>query len=172
MPRFRVEVWGAALEAVGIHADRTGSLRGDLADAFLRARTARQLEDPAANDVLDQLAGRYRLALVTNGAPDVQHAKLAGTDLARRFEAIVVSADLGLGKPDPAPVRAALARLGVAAAQAAMVGDSRDRDVAAARAAGVYSVWLDRDGAEGHGPAPDARITSLRELPALLGAFR
>lgn len=157
VPRFRVEVWELALEAIGIHADRTGPLPRELADAFVRARTAGQLEDPAAADVLDELAARYRLALVTNGASDVQHAKLGGTDLARWFEAIVVSADLGLGKPDPAPVRVALAALGVAAADAAMVGDSRERDIAAARAAGVYSVWLDRDGSDPGGPAPDAR---------------
>lgn len=174
-PGFRVEVWEAALRDVGI---RSEALARELAEAFVRARTAGQLEDPAAAEVLDLLRGRYRLALVTNGAPDVQRAKLAGTDLARRFEVVVISGELGMGKPRPEPVLAALAALGVAAGDAVMVGDSLERDVVAARAAGVYAVWLDHEtpGTSGSlaseaGTRPDARITSLRELPALLGGL-
>lgn len=191
-PRFRVEVWDAALRDVGI---RSEALARDLAEAFVRARTAGQLEDPVAAEVLDLLRGRYRLALVTNGAPDVQRAKLAGTDLARRFEVIVISGELGVGKPRPEPVLAALTALGVAAGDAVMVGDSLARDIVAARAAGVYAVWLDRGSLDLSGPlasevgeareasrvraregfarpsGPDARITSLRELPALLDAL-
>jgi len=174
-PGFRVEVWDAALRGVGI---RSEALARELAEAFVRARTTRQLEDPAATEVLDLLRGRYRLALVTNGAPDVQRAKLAGTDLARRFDAIVVSSEVGAGKPDPRPIHAALAALEVRPEEAVMVGDSLERDIVAARAAGVYAVWLDREtpGTSGSlaseaGMRPDARIMGLRELPALLGAL-
>lgn len=195
VPRFRLEVWRAALGAVGVSTDAAGPLARDLAEAFVRARTAEQLEDPAAGEVLEILAARYRLALVTNGAPDVQRAKLEGTMLTRWFAAVVISGDLGVGKPDPAPVRAALAALEVRPAEAVMVGDSLERDVAAARAAGVYAVWLDRGSLDPSGPLASevgeageagrvraregfarpsgqvARITSLRELPALLAAL-
>lgn len=176
-PGFRVQVWTAALDGLGIGRDAAGSLPRELAHAFVRARTAGQLVDPAGAEVLELLGARYRLALVTNGAPQVQRAKLAGTALASRFAAIVVSGDLGVGKPDPAPVRAALQALGVAPEEAAMVGDSRARDVAAARAAGAYAIWLDRGTKEGAArsrerqPRPDARISDLRELPALLGGL-
>ncbi len=190
-PRFRLEVWSAALGAVGIGSDEAVPLARDLADAFVRARTAEQLEDPAAGEVLETLGARYRLALVTNGAPDVQRAKLAGTALAHWFEVVVISGELGAGKPDPAPVLAALAALDVRPDEAVMVGDSLERDGAAARAAGVYAVWLDRDsrhlaskaGKAGEasrvrgrkglaGPSGEcARITSLRDLPALLAAL-
>lgn len=169
-PGFRVQVWSAALHSLQVEPRTAGPLAGELAGAFVRARTAGQLEDPAAAEVLGALATRYRLALVTNGAPDVQRAKLAGTHLSSLFAAVVISGDLGVGKPDPAPVRAALKALGVAPEEAAMVGDSRGRDIAAARAAGVYAILLERALGD-DGPEPDARVSGLRELPALLDAL-
>ncbi len=170
-PGFRLRVWSAALQGLRVDPEAAGLLAPRLADAFILARTAGQLEDPAAAEVVAALGAGYRLALVTNGAPDVQRAKLAGTSLATRFSAIVISGDLGVGKPDPAPVRAALQALGVAPEEAAMVGDSSARDVAAARAAGVYAILLERGALGDDGPRPDARISGLRELPALLDAL-
>ena len=47
-----------------------------------------------------------------------------------------------------------------------MVGDSLDRDVEGARAAGLRAVWINRTGQ----PRPDGvtAITTLAELPAVL----
>ena len=184
-PGYRQAVWRGALGRCSVTGPvRAAGLAGELAAAFVRARLADEPLDRDAEAVLDELGARHRLALVTNGAPAIQRAKLALTDLARRFEAIVVSGEVGAGKPNPRVVRIALERLGVGPHQAVMVGDSLERDVAAARAAGVYAIWLDRgtSGApaglasgsappSGPGPQPDARITTLRELPALLAAL-
>jgi putative hydrolase of the HAD superfamily len=51
-----------------------------------------------------------------------------------------------------------------------IVGDSLEKDVAGAHAAGLRCVWLDRAGAD-RDPActPDAEIRTLADLPALLG---
>ena len=65
---------------------------------------------------LDELAGEYALALVTNGASCLQREKLAASGLAERFDAVVVSGELGIGKPDPAIFAHALAALGAQAA--------------------------------------------------------
>ena len=200
-PRYRQAVWSGALARCGV--SETG-LAAELDGAFERARRASEPVDPDAEAILEELGTRHLLAIVTNGAPEIQRAKLALTDLGRHFEAIVVSGEVGAGKPDPAPLLAALDALAVRSDEAVMVGDSLDRDVAAARAAGVYAVWLDRGsldpagsvasgggagvgapGADRRGEAsrvraregsarpsgPDARITSLRELPALLDAL-
>lgn len=166
--RFRQEVWASALARCGIVGRH---LVPQVAQAFVDARRAGQLADPDAAGVLATLAARYRLAIVTNGASRVQREKLAGSGFAERFGAVAVSGEVGHGKPEPHVVRAALAGLGVGPADAVMVGDSVERDVAAARAAGVYAVWLDRGGIDADEPVPDARLTSLRELPALLDAL-
>lgn len=95
-------------------------------------------------DVLDHWRARMPLALVTNGASRLQRAKLAVTQLAACFDAVIVSEEVGVGKPDPAPFRAALAALGLTASEVVMVGNDIDRDVAGAHAAGIRPVLIDR----------------------------
>jgi FMN phosphatase YigB (HAD superfamily) len=82
----------------------------------------------------------------------------------RRF-----SYDCGTRKPSPALLRAALNDLEVGREAAIMVGDRRDRDIAAGRAAGLQTVWI-----RGHfdeGPLADHEIGSLEELPDLLQSW-
>jgi putative hydrolase of the HAD superfamily len=55
---------------------------------------------------------------------------------------VVVSGDEGISKPDPRILHIALARLGVAAADAVMVGDSWAADITGAARAGIRAVWF------------------------------
>ena len=113
---------------------------------------------------LDALAG-HPMAVVTNGAACLQREKLAASGLADRFGAVVVSGEVGVGKPDAAVFRVALERLG--ADEAVMIGDSLDRDIDGALAAGLGAVWINRFGTRG-GRDGVPEIASLAELPALL----
>jgi len=133
------------------------------------ARNARNLVYPDVVPTLLALARDHGLALVSNGAPDIQRAKRAASGLAPHFAAVIVSGELGAGKPDPRPFRAALAALGVAAGRAVMVGDSPERDVVGARDAGLRAILLDRAGRRSPaGRDGVATIGSLRELLALV----
>jgi nicotinate-nucleotide--dimethylbenzimidazole phosphoribosyltransferase len=101
---------------------------------------------PGVRDTLRSLADRVRLAAVTNTSvmrSDDVRGLLAAVGLADCFEVIITSVDVGAAKPDPAPVRAALAQLRVAAGRALLVGD-RESDRDAARSAGVHFVGTDR----------------------------
>jgi putative hydrolase of the HAD superfamily len=169
VPGFRRDVWRGALASVGVS---DGPLSAELGATYAAARRAHQPVDPEAERVLDDLARDHRLALVTNGAPDVQREKLAGTTLARHFGAIIVSAELGVAKPDARIFRAALDAIGGRPADAAMVGDSLTRDVAGARNAGLRSIWIDRglEPARPDDPVPDARIRALSEVRSVLDA--
>jgi ribonucleotide monophosphatase NagD (HAD superfamily) len=95
-------------------------------------------------------------------------AFLAGLEKAARTEAEVT------GKPSPAFFEAALARLGVEADEALMVGDDIESDVLAAQRAGLTGVLV-KTGKylpETHRSAsgrPDHVIDSFADLPALLG---
>lgn len=168
VPGFRREVWRSALEAVG---EREGVLADELDATYREARRARQLVDPEAEAVLDDLTRDYLLALVTNGAPDVQREKLAGTTLGSRFSAIVISAEVGVGKPDPRIFRIALDELGTE--DAVVIGDSLARDVAGAHRAGLRAIWIDRglDPAKPDDVVPDASIRALSEIRSVLGAM-
>jgi putative hydrolase of the HAD superfamily len=167
-PEYRAEAWRLALGDQGVE-DR--ELAVELGRRFGEERRARHEVFDDAAEALALLRDRYALALVTNGAACLQREKLAASGLEGHFSAVVVSADVGAAKPDPAVFRQALAELGVDAARAVMVGDSLAKDVDGARAAGLGAIWLNRDGA----PSPErpslSQITSLAELPAALEAL-
>jgi putative hydrolase of the HAD superfamily len=119
---------------------------------------------PEVPGVLARLrADGARLAIVSNWDVSLYDV-LERTGLRRLVDAVAISAELGVAKPDPAIFRAALERLGVDAAGAVHVGDSLEHDVAGARAAGLEAVLVVRDGA----PARDGvrTVASLSELIA------
>lgn len=83
------------------------------------------------------------------------------------FDVRAISGVEGLEKPDPAIFELAIERAGTTAARSVYVGDNPELDVAPAEAVGMHAVLIDR---RGHHPgAAGARITSMDELPALLG---
>ncbi|WP_157850089.1 MULTISPECIES: HAD family hydrolase [Kitasatospora] len=124
-----------------------------------------------ALDALERLPSPPRLAVLTNGDPGQQRAKLARFGLLERFEAVLTPTELGAAKP--AAYAAACRLLGTTPDRAANVGDMLPSDVTAATAAGLTGIWLDRgiDFVTG-GPSPTAdaavlRIEKLTELTEL-----
>jgi putative hydrolase of the HAD superfamily len=124
---------------------------------------------PGHDALLAALGERYRLGLVSNfDHPPTAQAVLARHGIHRHFAATVISADFGRRKPHPAIFTEALARLGVAPAEALYVGDTHAEDVVGARAAGMDVAWLaPPDAADGE-PPPTHRIAGLVELADLL----
>ena len=83
----------------------------------------------------------WRLACLTNKPLAFAQMLLARKDLAGHFEAVFGGDSFARKKPDPLPVRQTCAHLGVAPAQALMVGDSSN-DAQAADAAGCPLVLV------------------------------
>lgn len=81
--------------------------------------------------------------VITNGAPRLQRAKIGAARLDGRVDAILVSGEIGMAKPDPSIFLRGLAIAGVRAQDAAMIGDHPVLDVAAARALGIRA-WMRR----------------------------
>jgi putative hydrolase of the HAD superfamily len=125
------------------------------------------------DDVLPTLAAlamaepSVALGVVTNGEGEPQRAKLAAIGLGERFQAVVVSGEEGVAKPQAAIFALACERLGVKQEQTVHVGDRLDLDAEAAAGAGLRGIWLDRLGTA-CGPAHVVRISTLHELPSLL----
>ena len=132
-----------------------------------------ELFDGAA-EVLDALADVAELALVTNGIAEVQRAKITRLGLAQWFDAISISGELGVAKPDPAIFDHALSLCTsttlTSRRSALMVGDSIDSDIRGAARAGLSSCWLRLDAAA---VAPgdvaiDHQIDQLKELTPIV----
>jgi HAD superfamily hydrolase (TIGR01509 family) len=142
------------------------------ADALWRRfyRGERPALQPGARLVLERLARRYRLGLVTSGSAWRVRAQLRHFALSRLFAARVFGDDAPRRKPHPAPLRLALRRIGCEPSACIYVGDAPE-DVAMARRAGVTVV-----GVIGHSPVParlrgarpDALIARIAALPGLL----
>jgi putative hydrolase of the HAD superfamily len=126
--------------------------------AAFRAHDAGTLECyPGAIDALRTLRSFVPVALVTDGDPGIQQGKIAALGLDDAFDAIVCSDELGreLRKPHPAPFRVAVEALGLDARDCVMIGDRPDKDVAGARAAGLYGTVRVRTGEYRDAPSRD-----------------
>jgi putative hydrolase of the HAD superfamily len=107
-----------------------------------------------------------RLAIVSNCSCQAG-AIVRSLGLDRAVDAVVLSCDVGVRKPDPAILRIALERVRTPPARALLV-DDQPGNLDAARALGLRTALITRDGQQR--AAPDhPRITSLRELEALFG---
>ena len=105
---------------------------------------ARRALDGAA-DLLIALRPHARIGIVTNNLLDEQRDKLDYCGLAPLVDTLIASEDVGVSKPDRGIFDIALDRLGVAAGDAVMVGDSWANDVAGAVHAGIRAIWFNPD---------------------------
>ncbi len=124
---------------------------------------------PDADRVLRTLKERgYRLGIIAN-QPAGSEARLRRFGLLPYFEVIAASAEEGVAKPDPEIFLRAISRAGCAPADAVMIGDRTDNDVAPAKALGMRTVLI-RQGYAGYhvvrgaGEEPDATVDTLLQL--------
>jgi putative hydrolase of the HAD superfamily len=159
-PAYRRDTWRLALADHGVDDP---ALAEELGERFGVERRALHGAFPDSEAALAGLHDRYALALVTNGATCLQREKLERSGLAGHFDAVVVSGEVGVGKPDPTVFRHALSLLG--ATDAVMIGDTVERDVDGALAAGLRAVWINRAGL----PRPPGRddLVEISDLAAL-----
>ena len=129
-------------------------------------------------DGMFELLGRLRgggrkLALVTNGVPALQNAKIGRAGIRPCFDVVLVSGELGIHKPDPRIFRLALRRLGIRAENAAFVGDHLINDIGGAQNAGIPGIWANFYSNRNESRVrPAAEIRSAPELEKLLDGMR
>ncbi|MGH7863884.1 MAG: HAD family hydrolase [Candidatus Binataceae bacterium] len=167
VPSYRRDAWARALDDVGI-ADAALAL--ELAEMFARERHARHVVYPDALDALETLVQKYPLAIVTNGASEIQREKIARCGLERFFRRVLISAEVGVGKPDRGIFDLALAALAVQARATVMVGDNLSRDVRGAKSAGLATIWVNRSSGLQPDVAnqPDAEVSDLVDLDRIV----
>jgi len=168
-PEYRLIVWSRSLAAHGID---DAELAGRLAAQFPVERRKHHLPYAEVTDVLERLKPHYRFALLTNGAVKLQNEKLDLSGLRRYFEAVTVSGEFAIGKPDPEIFRIVLKRMDLEAQSVVMVGDSLRSDIAGAHNAGIVSIWVNRyhRSLQDYKP-PDFEIRDLTELEGILGSI-
>jgi putative hydrolase of the HAD superfamily len=124
---------------------------------------------PGVVELLDRLAARFRLAVITN----THDAKLVPRHLeamgaADSFEAVFTSVEFGFRKPHAAIFDHAVDTLGVSATECLYVGDDPVADYQGATAAGLRALLIDPHGDSG-APAL-ARLASILDLESHLAS--
>ena len=164
---------GMALRKLGIWDE---ALVNRLADEFSHRRETSAQIFPETVSVLTLLRERgFQLAMITNGAGDMQRAKLDRFALEPYFDCIIIEGEFGVGKPEPDGFRYILHTLSATAAEAWMVGNDLQHDIAPCGPLGIFSVWVDTagNGVPANSPVkPDRVIKDIAELPGLLEQAR
>lgn len=104
------------------------------------------------------------VAILTNGDDEQQSAKVDRVGLTSEIDVLIASSVLPEGKPAPRAFLGAMDFLGMRPDQALMVGDSLERDVRGALAAGLDAVLLDR-----HDQSSEVGVARITTLDALFG---
>jgi FMN phosphatase YigB (HAD superfamily) len=130
---------------------------------------------PDAAPALRALRERGAILVVVSNWDCSLPEVLASARLLELVDAVLPSAVVGADKPDAAVFEAGLAAAGCAPAETLFAGDSVERDLEGARAAGMRAVLVRRESpgetggrAEPDAPADATVIRELGELAALL----
>lgn len=117
---------------------------------------------PTVGEALIGLRGLgFRLGVVSNCTSDVR-GMLHDSGLADHFDAVVLSAEVGLMKPNPEIFRLTMSRLGVSTGY--YVGDGDDGELAGARSAGLVDILLDL----GEGRSGSHRIRRIEDVSEIV----
>lgn len=133
----------------------------ELAAAYVRRELAATRVSAQATRLVAAVTARHPTGILTNGDGPMQRAKLDRHGLDELVDAIIVSNELGVRKPDPAIFAAAKRRL--PADTYVYVGDTVDEDVRPADEQGFATVHI------GTGEATaDVTAGSIEDLAAVL----
>lgn len=119
-----------------------------------------------AKEVLEELQGRVRLYLVTNGAAATQKKRIEKSGAGVYFEDIFISEELGCHKPQADFFSNVFARIpDFRKEETVIVGDSLTSDIVGGIQSGIKTVWYNwKKEKNGVKLSPDFEITNLREL--------
>jgi putative hydrolase of the HAD superfamily len=136
--REKSEVYATVARERGL----TTALERELTADFLIRYQGLCQPFPDAVSTLTELKRRgLKTGVITNGRQSIQDAKIDALAIRSLLDTVSISEAEGLRKPDRCIFERAAARLGVAPADCAFVGDHPKVDVAGARAVELFAVW-------------------------------
>jgi putative hydrolase of the HAD superfamily len=131
---------------------------------------------PGVHETLRQLrADGYRLAIISNASDDGNVQRLIdNANLRGYFDPIIVSAAVGIRKPNPRIFDWALKPWGLQPDECVMIGDTLGADILGAQLAGLRHIWLTAQADHAANRAqrgnilPEAEAAALADVPALV----
>ena len=135
-----------------------------LLDEFHRLFTNHAVPVEGSQALAQRLrAAGILLGIVTNGTSGMQRATITRCGFETFFDAVLISEEEGVRKPDSELFRRALVRLGANANESIFVGDNPEADIAAAKAAGLRAYWR-KTKHYSEAPQADLIFSTMEEL--------
>ena len=111
--------------------------------AYLEVYPKSMTLDPETRQLLIDMKGRgIPLGIVTNGSSESQRGKVISTGLDDLVDAVVISGDLNIHKPDRRIFERALAMIDADPSTTLFVGDNPDADILGAKGLGMQTAWI------------------------------
>ena len=131
---------------------------------------------PHLHETLQQLAAAgLKLAIISNASDNANVQRLIDTaNLRRYFDPIIVSAAVGMRKPNPKIFELVLNRWQLPPAACVMVGDRLGADILGAQMAHLHNIWLTTQAEHPANRAhrdtiiPEATAVTLAEVPEVI----
>lgn len=148
-------------------------VRKALDSLFAVTQTNWVLEEDAQSTLKKLEKDGYRMGLISNAGDDQDvHQLVRRFEISQYFDFILTSAACSYRKPHTRIFELAIANWYFLPSETVMVGDNLDADIRGAKSAGLYGVWISRRAGQSSEDQPrvqpDATISALSELPALL----
>jgi 2-haloacid dehalogenase len=131
------------------------------------------LEHPfmeGAPELLEQLFGKYKMYIASNGIAIVQDRRISDTGISKYFDGIFISERIGYNKPAREFFDACFGAIrGFDPSLAMIVGDSLTSDILGGINAGIATCWINPKHLPGREDIrPDYELEGLHQLEALL----
>jgi putative hydrolase of the HAD superfamily len=163
---------GRELQEVCAAYGLDASLIPELVRVFRRHRPELWLCHDVPAVLADLRESGVRTAVLTNGVPSAQRAKVLALGLDALVDHVIYADGYALGgKPAAEPFMAALRLLDTAAHSAVMVGDHCVNDIEGARAVGMHTILLARGERPQRDGGADAVISGLGDVPRIAAAL-
>ena len=126
------------------------NLPGDAVDFSQRyTRNLSQCADlvDGVEETLPVLDGLYRMAIITNGIPDVQRPRFASSPIMGYFKEVIISGEIGTAKPDISFFDIVFERIGNPPREHVLViGDSLTSDIQGGNNYDIDTCWFNPNG--------------------------
>lgn len=100
-------------------------------------------------DLLSNLSGKVKMAIVTNGLKEVQRPRIEAANLSHYFETIIVSDEIGYAKPDKRFFDITFSEAGITNKDTTVIiGDNLKSDILGGLNYGITSCWFNPKGKE------------------------
>jgi putative hydrolase of the HAD superfamily len=153
------------LECVGVNDQQ-------LADTFCREALGRIPTKgplmPGALELLEYLRPKYNMYILSNGFKELQSRKMRTAGIDGYFDALILSEDIGINKPNRELYEYALGRTGSKLNESLMIGDMFDTDIVGAANIGMEQMYYNPKEKKGHAFSPTYEVTHLLQIKEIL----